>query len=122
MPMWSLQVLAEKLAEGLPIQHGVVVDRIDWGGEGVTVHCQGGEQVQADAVIVTVSLGVLKVQMLLPSCACMYYVIVHLSSVLWCMPSEAWVKHPNDIGEWVPSEAVVCASAFTQHQPVGSST
>lgn len=56
-----LQTLAEKLAEGLPIRPGVVVDQIQWGGDGVTVHCQGGEQIQADAVIVTVSLGVLKV-------------------------------------------------------------
>ena len=65
MPVLCLQVLAEKLAERLPIRHGIVVDHIDWGGEGVTLHCQGGEQVQADAVIVTVSLGVLKVMMLL---------------------------------------------------------
>lgn len=56
-----VQTLAEKLAEGLPIRHGVVVDRIQWGGDGVTLHCQGGEQIKADAVIVTVSLGVLKV-------------------------------------------------------------
>lgn len=56
------QTLAEKLAEGLPIRHGVVVDRIQWGGDGVTLHCQGGEQIKADAVIVTVSLGVLKAQ------------------------------------------------------------
>ena len=56
-----VQTLAEKLAEGLPIRHGVVVDQIQWGGDGVTVHCQGGEQIQADAVIVAVSLGVLKV-------------------------------------------------------------
>ena len=58
----DLQVLAEKLAEGLPIKHGSVIERVDWGSEGVTVHCKGGEQCQADAVIVTVSLGVLKVQ------------------------------------------------------------
>lgn len=122
MPMWCLQVLAERLAEGLPIRHGVAVDCIEWSGEGVTLHCQGGEQVQADAVIVTVSLGVLKVKVLLPSAACMHYVRVHLSLILWCMPSVDWVEHPNDIGEWVPSEAVVCGSAFTQHQYVGSNT
>ena len=57
----TVQTLAEKLAEGLPIRHGVVVDQIQWGGDGVTLHCQGGEQIKADAVIVTVSLGVLKV-------------------------------------------------------------
>ena len=67
--MLCLQILAEKLAEGLPIQHGVVVEQIDWGGAGVTLHCQGGEQVKADAVIVTVSLGVLKVDLLL-QCHC----------------------------------------------------
>ena len=67
--MFCLQILAEKLAEGLPIRHGIVVDRIDWGGEEVTLHCQGGEQIKADAVIVTVSLGVLKVGILL-QCNC----------------------------------------------------
>ncbi len=39
----------------------MTVDQICWGSTGVTVHCQGGEQIEADAVIVTVSLGVLKV-------------------------------------------------------------
>ena len=57
-----MQALAEKLAEGLPIRHGAVVDQIHWGEAGVTLQCQGGEELQADAVIVTVSLGVLKVQ------------------------------------------------------------
>ena len=55
-------MLAERLAEGLSIKHGSVVERVDWGSEVVTIHCLGGQQLQADAVIVTVSLGVLKVQ------------------------------------------------------------
>lgn len=59
--MCTVQTLAEKLAAGLSIRHGVVVDKIRWDGDGVTVHCQGGEQIRADAAIVTVSLGVLKV-------------------------------------------------------------
>ena len=54
-------MLAQKLAEGLPIRHGVTVDQIHWGASGVTIQCRGGEQFEADAVIVTVSLGVLKV-------------------------------------------------------------
>ena len=39
----------------------MVVDQIHWGQHGVTVHCQDKKQLKADAVIVTVSLGVLKV-------------------------------------------------------------
>ena len=54
-------MLAQKLAEGLPVRHGVTVDQIHWGPSGVTIQCRGGEQFEADAVIVTVSLGVLKV-------------------------------------------------------------
>lgn len=54
-------MLAQKLAEGLPIRHGVTVDQIHWGSGGVTIQCRGGEKFEADAVIVTVSLGVLKV-------------------------------------------------------------
>ena len=57
----NLQLLAEKLAEGLPIQHGVTVTHIDWGDTGVQLHCADGQIIGADAVIVTVSLGVLKV-------------------------------------------------------------
>ncbi|KAL0055945.1 hypothetical protein WJX82_006032 [Trebouxia sp. C0006] len=56
------QVLAEKLAEGLPIEHGMTVGQIQWNTSGVIVQCQGGQQIEADAVIVTVSLGVLKAQ------------------------------------------------------------
>ena len=93
-----LQILAEKLAEGLPIRHGMVVDQIIWGGEGVTLHCQGGEQVQADAVIVTVSLGVLKVVMLL-HCSCASIVLSACAQPpswlygVYAVPSEAWVKN-----------------------------
>ena len=35
--------------------------RIEWGPEGAQVHCANGSCWEADAVIVTVSLGVLKV-------------------------------------------------------------
>ena len=59
----NLQLLAEKLAEGLPIQHGVTVTRIDWGDNGVQLQCADGQIIAADAVIVTVSLGVLKVRL-----------------------------------------------------------
>ena len=56
-----MQALAEKLAEGLPIRYGTIVEQVHWGSTGVTVQCQGGEEFHADAVIMTVSLGVLKV-------------------------------------------------------------
>lgn len=61
MDMWWLQTLAEKLAEGLPIQHGVTVSNVAWGKDGVRLQCADGQSIEADAVIVTVSLGVLKV-------------------------------------------------------------
>lgn len=71
--MHDAQVLAEKLAEGLPIRHGMTVDGIQWNSRGVIVQCQGGQQIEADAVIVTVSLGVLKVHS--SSCACLLHFI-----------------------------------------------
>lgn len=40
---------------------GSAVTRIEWGAEGAQVHCANGSCWEADAVIVTVSLGVLKV-------------------------------------------------------------
>lgn len=57
-------MLAEKLAEGLPIQHETTISHIDWSGNGVKLQCSDGKVIQADAAIVTVSLGVLKVLML----------------------------------------------------------
>ena len=49
------------MAEGLDIRYQHVVERIDWGATGATVHCSSGESFDCDAVICTVSLGVLKV-------------------------------------------------------------
>ena len=77
------QVLAEKLAEGLPIRHGMTVDQIQWNSSGVIVQCQGGHQIEADAVIVTVSLGVLKVL----SNSCVY--LLH-GIKLWFSPDVAF--------------------------------
>jgi protoporphyrinogen oxidase len=74
--MHDAQVLAEKLAEGLPIRHGMTVDQIQWNASGVIVQCQGGQQIEADAVIVTVSLGVLKV--------------LSTSSVFWSSCIKLW--------------------------------
>ena len=39
--MHDAQVLAEKLAEGLPIEHGMTVDQIQWNTSGVIVQSQG---------------------------------------------------------------------------------
>ena len=54
------QAMAERLAEGLDVRLSTPVTRICWGGSQVTVEYEGGS-IAADAVIVTVSLGVLKV-------------------------------------------------------------
>lgn len=52
--------LAQYLAQGLTIKLGHVVRRIDWGSDGVQVTCANGDRFDADQVIVTVPLGVLK--------------------------------------------------------------
>ena len=52
-------VLAERLAQGLPIRLNTVVSAVSHGGNGVTVLTGNGE-FRADAAIVTVPLGVLK--------------------------------------------------------------
>ena len=54
----GLGTLVAQFAEGLPIQTGTVVTGIDWSGAGVTVRTQMGD-IRAQAVIVTVSTGVM---------------------------------------------------------------
>lgn len=56
-----MQRVAEAMAEGLDIRFNHIVERIDWGESGATVHCSSGATFSCDAVICTVSLGVLKV-------------------------------------------------------------
>lgn len=55
------QTLADRMAEGLDIAFGCVVRRVAWSDAGVTVTCEDGRIFAAAALIVTVSLGVLKV-------------------------------------------------------------
>lgn len=81
--MHDAQVLAEKLAEGLPIKHGMTVDQIQWNTSGVIVQCQGGQQVEADAVIVTVSLGVLKVLSTSSVCLSRCIMLWFFSFLMW---------------------------------------
>ncbi len=49
------------MAEGLDIRFNHVVERIDWGESGALILCSNGATFECDAVICTVSLGVLKV-------------------------------------------------------------
>lgn len=51
--------LADALAQGLTIELGQIVEQINYGDEGVTIHTNQGE-FNGDRVIVTVPLGVLK--------------------------------------------------------------
>lgn len=61
----SGQGLATSMAQGLDIRFGRVVQTIQWGGEtGARVTCENGDVFEGDAVIVSVSLGVLKVRYL----------------------------------------------------------
>ena len=55
------QTVAEVVAEGLNIRYNSIVTAIQWEGSGATVCTADGHHFSADAVIVTVSLGVLKV-------------------------------------------------------------
>lgn len=50
------------MAEGLDVRLGTVMTEISWASDGVTVACANGQSFQADAVVMTVSLGVLKVR------------------------------------------------------------
>ncbi len=54
------QPVAEHFAEGLDIRFGQRVQRVAYDGAGVRVTTEDGGELAADAVIVTVSLGVLK--------------------------------------------------------------
>ena len=53
------------MAAGADIRFGAVVEKIQWGASGVDVRCADGRSFQADAAVVTVSLGVLKVAYIL---------------------------------------------------------
>ena len=55
------QTVADRMAQGLDVAFGCVATRVAWGADGVTVTCEDGRTFAADALIVTVSLGVLKV-------------------------------------------------------------
>jgi protoporphyrinogen oxidase len=54
------QPIAEHFAEGLDVRFGQRVQRVAYDGAGVRVTTEDGSELAADAVIVTVSLGVLK--------------------------------------------------------------
>lgn len=54
----GLGALVAQFAKGLPVQTGTVVTGVDWSGTGVTVRTQRGD-IRAQAVIVTVSTGVM---------------------------------------------------------------
>ena len=50
------------MAEDLDVRFQHVVERIEWGENGASVHCSSGAAFRCDAVICAVSLGVLKVR------------------------------------------------------------
>ncbi len=52
--------LLSALAEGLDIRLNTVVESIDWSGDGVRVTAVGGKVFEAERVIITLPLGVLK--------------------------------------------------------------
>lgn len=52
--------LVRALADGLPILYHTPVQEVHYGSQGVTVVAEGGRALAADAVVVTVPLGVLK--------------------------------------------------------------
>ena len=56
------QAVAERIGQDLGdvVQLNCIVDRICWDGETVRIGCRDGRVLEADAVVITVSLGVLK--------------------------------------------------------------
>lgn len=85
------------MAEGLDIRYQHTVEGIDWGEGGATVHCSGGKTFACDAVICTVSLGILKVRAKRPSpwhmpcrqgnwpSGCAHLVILEQKWLIWCI-------------------------------------
>lgn len=49
------------MAKELEVRHGWAVEEIAWSSAGVRIACAGSKSLEADAAIVTVPLGVLKV-------------------------------------------------------------
>lgn len=62
-PAAPLQAIAQSLSQSLDIRFEHRVSSIDWGSGGVSVTCTNGAEFEADAVIVTTSIGVLQVRM-----------------------------------------------------------
>lgn len=61
-----LQTVAERIADDLgDVRRNWVVQEIQWGEQGISIRSESGKTLHADAVILTVSLGVLKVPWLL---------------------------------------------------------
>ena len=64
------QAVAELMGKDLDIKSGHRVTKVDYGGSGVQVSCENGAVLDADYVVCTVSLGVLKVRLTGPSTVC----------------------------------------------------
>ena len=65
------QAIAEHFAEGLDIRFEQRAQRVHYDASGVRVVCEDGAELRADAVVVTVSLGVLKVRAAVSRSMCM---------------------------------------------------
>lgn len=59
-PRGGFQPLLDDAARGLDIRFGAAVERIAWGGEGVTAVLAGGERIAADRALVTVPIALLR--------------------------------------------------------------
>ena len=75
-----LQTIAGVIAEDLDVRFQHVVERIEWGENGASVHCSSGAAFKCDAVICTVSLGVLKVRVCDSSTSSQRLLTMHLAS------------------------------------------
>lgn len=95
----GFQALPEYLARDLDVVYGQHVERVVWDGAGVKLFTKQGKEWKADAAIVTVSLGVLKVR------ACLLFGVFRSDTVSW----RAIVAQP-------PSSAV---TIFSHPDPAG---
>ena len=57
-----LQAIAQSLASPVDVRFGHRVTAIEWGSGGVSISCSNGLELEADAVLVTTSVGVLQVR------------------------------------------------------------
>ena len=100
------QAIAEHFAEGLDIRFGQRAKRVHYDASGVRVVCEGGAELRADAAVVTVSLGVLKV-----CTAVLKFGCVHTGSQQVDEPTDFAVQLHDMVDFFQDTYQIPCSSA-----------